>query len=244
MAGAPQAWDSLPKPVQETVLANGGKAGNVDKESEVVNGKVLYEASVTGKDGTVKDLDITEDGKLVETKTDDAADAARERVDHAAALLKDVKFSHPADITNAWLPLAQLKQDVLDGTEDGSKVHIERTAKPDIHRTFKLGGQTIESAAVEDRDFEDGELAEVTMDYFAQDDNGTVYYLGEEVDECKGGKVVGHKGGWMVGRDTPVPGVLLPGTLKVGQAWRSEDVSSEISEKDKVVSLSETVTVP
>jgi len=38
------------------------------------------------------------------------------------------KFSHPRDITNPYLPLANLKQDILEGTEDGKKIHIERTA--------------------------------------------------------------------------------------------------------------------
>src|SRR5438874_1416421 len=119
-AGKPQKWDELPKPVRDAVLANGGTATSpVDKESEVKDGKAVYEASVKDKDGNVKDLVITEDGKLIETKTDDAADAAQERVDRAKKLLAGVKFSHPREITNPWLPLATLKQDILEGAEGG-----------------------------------------------------------------------------------------------------------------------------
>lgn len=244
LAGTPQSWESLPKPVQDTVLANGGKAGSVDKESETKDGKAIYEASVKGSDGAVKDLEISADGKLIEIKTDDAADAAGEKTARLEKLLKDVKFSHSTQITNPYLPLSLLKEDILEGSEDGKKVRVERTAKPDIHKSFTIGDQTVEAAAFEDRATEDGELAEVTLDYFAQDDNGTVYYLGEEVDEYKAGKVVGHDGAWMLGKDTQVPGVLLPGHLQVGQKFRSEDVSSEISEKDTVVSLDEKVVVP
>jgi len=244
LAGTAQAWDSLPAPVRDAVLANGGKAGDVDKESETKDGKAIYEASVKGADGVVKDLVISEDGKLIETKTDDAADAAAEKASRLALILQNAKFTHPTQITNSYLPLSLLKQDILEGTEDGKKLHVERTPKPDIHKYFRFGDQTIEAAAFEDRETEDGKLSEVTTDYFAQDDNGTVYYLGEEVDDYKDGKIVGHEGGWMLGKDTQVPGVILPGLLKVGQKWRPEDVSSEISEKDTVVSLDETVTVP
>src|SRR5205823_2537788 len=127
-------------------------------------------------------------GKLVQTKTDDAADRAEERAARGKKLLAGVKFTHPTEITNPYLPLSSLKQDVLEGTEDGKRTRVERTAKPDLHKTFTVGGQKVEALVVEDRAYEDGQLAEVAVDYFAQDDDGTIYYLGEEVDEYKGGK--------------------------------------------------------
>lgn len=157
---------------------------------------------------------------------------------------KTPRFSHPREITNQYLPLAWLKQDILEGTEAGRKVRIERTAMPQKHKSFKIGGQKVEALAVEDREFEDGKLAEVAMDYFAQDDDGVVYYLGEDVDEYKNGKVSGHSGAWLLGRDTQIPGVILPTRPKVGDKFKPEDVSREISETDEVVSVSETVVVP
>jgi hypothetical protein len=244
-AGKAQKWDDLPKPVRDTILANGGKEGGpVDKESEVKDGKAVYEAGVKDKDGNVRDLVITEDGKLVETKTDDAGDLATEQAERGKKVLAGVKFSHPAEITNPYLPLSSLKQDIFEGTEDGKKTRVERTAKPDLHKTFKIGDQTVEAFVMEDRAFENGQLAEVAIDYFAQDDNGTVYYLGEDVDEYKDGKIINHDGSWMVGKDTEVPGVQLPAHPKVGDKFRSEDVSKEIGEIDEVVSINETVTVP
>ena len=243
-AGSAKAWDDVPKAVRDTVLANGGKEGPVDKESEVKDGKAIYEASVKGKDGIVRDLVITEDGKLLETKSDDADDKATERAERGRKLLKGVKFSHPTEITNPYLPLSSLKQDIIEGMEDGKKTRVERTAKPDLHKTFKIGDQTVEALAVEDRAYEDGHLAEVALDYFAQDDDGTVYYLGEEVDEYKDGKIANHEGSWQVGKDTQVPGVMLSAHPKVGDRFRSEDVSEAIGEKDEIVSITETVTVP
>jgi hypothetical protein len=154
------------------------------------------------------------------------------------------RFSHPRRITNVFLPLSFLKQDVLEGKEGKKSLRIERTAKPDVKKTFKLGDQTVETLAVEDREFEDGELTEVTLDYFAEADNGTVYYLGEDVDEYRNGKISGHSGAWLFGKDTQKPGVLMPLHPKIGDKFKSEDVPKITWEEDEVVSLSETVTVP
>jgi hypothetical protein len=243
-AGKETPWNSVPKPVQDTVLANGGKAGPVDLENGTKDGKAIYEAQVVDEHGVVKDLVITADGKLIETKADDATDEAAERHERAKQLLGSVKFTHPTVINNPYLPLSSLKQDIFEGTEEGKKVRVERTAKPDMHKTFKIGVMTVEALAFEDRAFIDGQIEEVALDYFAQDDAGTVYYLGEDVDEYKDGKVVNHEGSWLAGKDTPVPGVMFPATPKVGAKWRSEDVSREIGEKDEIVAVGETVTVP
>src|SRR5207237_3944822 len=108
---------------------------------------------------------------------------AKEKAASAKKVLAGLKFSHPRDITNPYLPLVSLKQDILEGKEGGKTIRIERTAKPDLHKTFRIGKQTVEALAVEDREWENGELTEVAMDYFAQADEGTVMYLGEDVDE-------------------------------------------------------------
>jgi len=244
-AGQAQKWDQVPEAVRATILANGGtKEGRLDKESEKINGMVVYEAVGKDKKGREVDLVITSDGKLAETKDDDAPDRATEQAARNKTLLKNLTFSHPRDITNRWLPLASLKQDILEGTEGDAKIRIERTTKPDVHRTFKFGKQTFDSLAVEDREMENGELSEVALDFFAQADNGTVLYLGEEVDEYKTGKITSHSGSWMLGKDTKKPGIIIPGQPQVGDHFRSEDVSKSIREDDEVVSSNESVTTP
>ena len=242
--GEAQKWEDVPAAVRATVLAHGGKSGPVDLENGKKDGKSIYEAQVLDKNGNASDPVITEDGKLVETKTDDAADRAAEQAARAKKPSAAPRFSHPRDITNPYLPLASLKQDVLEGREDGATVRVERTAKPELHKTFKVGKQSVETLAVEDREVENGQLAEVAMDYFAQADDGTVYYMGEDVDEYKDGKVVSHEGAWMYGKDTKRLTPLLPGNPQVGDKFRSEDVSKTLFEDDEVLSLSETVTVP
>jgi hypothetical protein len=154
------------------------------------------------------------------------------------------KFSHPQQITNPYLPLMNLKQDILEGKEDGISVRIERSAMPGKHKSFKIGDQTVEAAVFEDREFGNGKLKEVTLDYFAQDDDGMVYYLGEDVEDYTDGKVTGHSGAWLMGEQTSHPGILLPAHPGMGDKFRSEDVPNITTEDDEVVSVSETVKVP
>ncbi len=149
-------------------------------------------------------------------------------------------FSQPRAITNAYLPIASLKQDILESPDE----HVERTAKPDVKKTFTIAGQPVAALAVEDKEIVGGKLTEITLDYFAQDDAGNVYYLGEDVDQYKDGKVSGHSGGWLLGKETQTPGLLMPAHPKVGDQFRSEDVPKITTEVDKVVSVTETVTVP
>ena len=151
------------------------------------------------------------------------------------------RFSHPQEITNPLLPLVSLKQDILQNENE----RVERTARPEIHRTFQIGGQTVEALTVEDREFNaGGELTEATRDYFAQDDDGNVYYLGEDVDEYSHGNISGHSGAWLFGRDTQRLGLLMPAHPKIGDKFKSEDAPPITWEQDEIVSVSEIATVP
>ena len=247
-AGHEMKWSDVPEAVRATVLANRGVAGQtVDRENGKIKGKTVYEAAVKDKDGSIADLVITEDGKLAETKHDDTADLAKEQAQAASGekISAVMKFSHPRDITNPLLPLAYLKQDILEGSEGGMKVRIERTILPNKHKKFEIAGQTIDTLVMEDREIKNGALEEVTLDYFAQDDEGNVYYLGEDVNEYdEKGKVKGHSGAWLFGKDTQHVGVIIPAHPKVGDKFMSEDVNKEIREDDEVVAVGETVSVP
>src|SRR5215472_3730251 len=121
-AGQPKKWEEVPEAVRTTILANGGKVGTVDKEGFKVKGLVVYEAEGKDKKGKVVDLEITEDGKLVQMKDDAEGDKAKENAAETKKMLANLKFSHPRDITNPYLPLGSLKQDILEGKEGGKTV--------------------------------------------------------------------------------------------------------------------------
>ncbi len=76
---------------------------------------------------------------------------------------------------------------------------------------------------VEEREFEDGELSEVSRNYFALcTQTGDVYYFGEDVDDYEGGQVVGHEGAWRAGIDEARAGILMPGSPLLGSRYYQE----------------------
>ncbi len=152
-------------------------------------------------------------------------------------------FSHPASVTNTYLPYAGFKQDVLVGTEGGKASRVVRTRMPGTKR-FVVEGKPVDAIVVADSGWLGGELEEVALDYYAQSDNGDVYYLGEDVDNYENGTVANHEGSWLYGVHTRTLGIMFPTTPKVGQRYRPEDVPKITQEDDEVMSVTETVTVP
>jgi len=155
-------------------------------------------------------------------------------------------FSDPTNIDNPFLPLSKFSLCVMEGEEedDGETIElrIERRLLDKTER-FEVEGQPVDAVTIEDSEFEDGELVEKTLDYFAQGDDGTVYYMGEDVNDYEDGKLVGHEGEWRVGRDTETPGVLMPGDPTPGTKWRAEDVPGVTVEKDESVEILDKVKV-
>ena len=88
---------------------------------------------------------------------------------------------------------------------------------------------------VKDRVHADGKLIENTHDFFAQDDRGTVHYLGERVENIHNGHVRNHSGSWLFGRDTNKLGVLMPAKPRKGDRWMSEDAPPITVEHDKMI---------
>jgi hypothetical protein len=153
-----------------------------------------------------------------------------------------VHFAHPRDIDNRYDPLTEHHRCVMRGTEDGAHVRVVTTVL-DRSKAFRINGDTVRAAVIEDREFEDGEIAERTLDYFAQDDRGTVWYLGEDVDSYENGKVVGHGGAWLYGKDTDKMGVEMPAHPRVGTRWRHERVPGITHESDRAVAILDKATV-
>ena len=143
-------------------------------------------------------------------------------------------FSDPTTIDNRYLPLTAKRRCEWRGrADDGTR---ERNVVTVLDRTkrFDVEGQQVDAVVLRDAAFEDGRLVERTFDYFAQSDDGTVYYLGEDVDNIRRGKVVDHGGSWLYGRDTDVPGVAMPADPKVGDQYRFEDVPGITAESNRV----------
>jgi hypothetical protein len=92
----------------------------------------------------------------------------------------------------------------------------------------------------------DGELVEDTFDWFAQDLNGNVWYLGEATQELEDGVVVGTEGSWEWGVGGALPGVMMwaDPAAHLGEEYRQEYYPRVAEDWGKVVALDQTVEVP
>ena len=84
---------------------------------------------------------------------------------------------------------------------------------------------------------EDGQLVENTYDWYAQDDQGNIWYLGEDTKEYENGKVVSIEGSWEAGVDGAQPGILLPADPKGDMAYRQEYYKGQAEDAARVLRL-------
>ena len=91
---------------------------------------------------------------------------------------------------------------------------------------------------------ESGEPIEVTDDWYAQDSDGHVWYLGEDTAEYEHGKVVSREGSFEAGVDGAQPGVIMPADPQVGQSYRQEYYEGQAEDFAKVLALDAHAKVP
>jgi hypothetical protein len=144
-----------------------------------------------------------------------------------------------ATVDNRFFPLEPGTALVYEGEEDGAAIRVESTV---LEETDTIAG--IEVRIVEVKDFEDGELVESTRDYYAQHRDGTVYYMGERVDDYEGGEVAGHGGQWLAGEGDNQAGVFMPADPKVGDEFEQERAPGIAEDRSKVVAVDERVETP
>lgn len=144
-----------------------------------------------------------------------------------------------SEINNKFFTLVPGTTFIYEGkTADG----IERNEMYVTNNTkVVLGVNTVE---VWDRVWLDGELIEETLDWYAQDKSGNVWYFGEDSKEYESGTVTGTKGSWEAGVDGAKLGIIMQAEPKIGQPYRQEYYQNIAEDMAQVVSIDESVTVP
>ncbi|MGH7340605.1 MAG: hypothetical protein ACREKH_08965, partial [Candidatus Rokuibacteriota bacterium] len=103
----------------------------------------------------------------------------------------------------------------LEGDDEGVLVRVVITV---LDETLTVDG--VQTRVVEERETEDGELIEVSRNYFAVcTETESVFYFGEDVDIYKNGVVDSHDGAWRAGIAGARPGVIMPGLNLVGARY-------------------------
>ncbi|MGH2711695.1 MAG: hypothetical protein ACRDH9_10890 [Actinomycetota bacterium] len=163
-----------------------------------------------------------------------------------ARLIEDEPYSPEIDaanfvhrIDNPYFPLIPGTTRLYIGESDGEQ-ETEKFVVTDRTKTI-LG---ISTTVVRDQVFVNGELAEDTFDWFAQDRFGNVWYFGESSRDIEGGKVVSTAGSWEAGVDGAQPGIVMLAEPEVDDAYRQEFYEGEAEDVAKIVALDETIDVP
>jgi hypothetical protein len=153
-------------------------------------------------------------------------------------------FSHPTEVTNPLFPISLLHSAVLNGTIDGKPFHTETTLLPYTRALEWPPGHQVEALVSQYTAFLDGKIQEVALDYYAQADDGSVWYLGEDVyDYNEDGVVAFTTDSWTTGQDGP-PAMIMPAHPKVGQAFRTENIPGLVFEEVTVKTVGKTVPGP
>jgi len=128
---------------------------------------------------------------------------------------------------------------VYEAHTDEGVQRIEVSVLPE---TRTVWGTTVR--VVRDTGYLDGVLEEDTRDYYAQDGQGNVWYMGEESLAYDATGMTSSAGSWEAGVDGALPGVVMLASPRTGDAYRQEYYSGQAEDFANVVALNETVNVP
>lgn len=145
-----------------------------------------------------------------------------------------------AAVTNPFFPLVPGTRWVYQGeSEDG----IERVEVEVLAEKRNVAG--VSATVVHDRVYVDDELVEDTFDWYGQDSEGNVWYLGEHSEEIEDGEVVSTEGSWETGVDGALPGILMwaDPAAHVGEEYRQEFYEGEAEDWGKVAGTGRSVSV-
>ena len=151
-------------------------------------------------------------------------------------VLKPADFVHT--ITNPYLPFPVGRTLIYRGIKDGV-TQIDR-----VHVTSKIRVlEGIAATAVTDVATHNGKPLEKTTDYYAQDKQGNVWYLGENTAAYVHGHV-DHSGSWLAGVHDGEPGIVMLAHPRVPDAYRQEFLAGQAQDTAWIVSRGGSFTLP
>ena len=145
-------------------------------------------------------------------------------------------FHNSTTITNPYFPLTP--RDLYTYRGNRKKAQVLENVYVTRNTPTKAGIATVE---VRDRVWEDGVLTEDTLDWYAQDDQGNVWYFGEFTTEFPGES---HEGSWTAGVDGAQPGYIMEAAPQVGDNYCQENAPGVAQDAAQVVSVSASRSVP
>jgi len=133
----------------------------------------------------------------------------------------------------------------LEGEEGKEFIELRITVLNDTEDVTVPGLGIVRTRVVEEREWADGELKEVSRNFFAIcAETSDVYYFGEHVDNYENGSIANHNGSWRAGTDGALPGLIMPGTFLLGSRYFQEVAPGVALDRGENTAMGLVVTVP
>ena len=142
-------------------------------------------------------------------------------------------------VTNPLFPMPVGAQWVYQARLDEGIERIEINVLSGTESVWGTSGRIVRDTVTVD-----GALVEDTWDWYGQDPDGHVWYLGENTAEYENGEIINHNGTWTAGVDGALPGVVMLAAPVVGDVYRQEYFAGEAEDLAKVVRVGVSVQVP
>ena len=123
-------------------------------------------------------------------------------------------FDNSTRIDNKWLPLEPGGHSVFEGSaiDDGERIS-RRVVTTVTDLTKEING--VNTMVVWERDYTEGEEVEAELAFFAQDNDGNVWYMGEYPEEYEGGEF-DKAPGWLAGLKGASAGIAMRAEPRLG----------------------------
>jgi len=218
-------------------------------EQEFPNGQILeIQEEVEGEDPGQYDIELLSDGKEYEMEISPAGKVIEIKAKTPAAEISEVKggkkWTNSFDIENrTFSSIGQNRFFILEpGYQLVLQSDEEKVIITVLNETKLIGN--IETRVVEEREEENGELKEVSRNFFAIcKEHGDVFYFGEEVDDYEDGKIVSHSGAWRADEKDSKAGIIMPGTILLG-ARHYQEIAPNAMDRAEIVSDNITMETP
>ena len=151
-------------------------------------------------------------------------------------------FSDPTRVDNPLFPISNLHSVVFLGREEGRPFRSETTLLPGTG-AVTWNGRQIPVLISQYMAWRSGRIEEVARDRYAQADDGSVWYFGEDVVDYAKGHAVTTEGTWLAGREGP-PAMIMPARPATGDVFRTENVPGIVFEQVTVKQVGRTVAGP
>lgn len=214
----------------------GGRIVKIEKEVEGEDPGQYYVE--IGSGGKKYEVEISSEGEVIEVEEVTSGDGEAAGPGQAKRWTDSFNTGYCTFSTigrNRFFSIEPGHQLVLQSSEEKVVITV-------LDQIKMIGG--VNTRVIEEREEKDGKLVEVSRNFFAIcKEHGDVFYFGEEVDDYRDGKIVGHGGAWRADEPDSRAGIIMPGTILLGSRHYQE-ISPKAMDRAEILADDVTMTTP